>query len=393
MLISNLFLPNRKDCISNYTFDPSLSSTFKNNTCQELTNCTSCSNTNSCSMTITYADETQVKGRVYKDLMSISNQTSDIYFAAITQDVNGRFASNLTDGILGLSYDTLKTNDVPNFMNQIIKGLAIKDLFSMCTGYEGGSFVLGAIVDDFHTGDILYTPIVTKGYYSVSMTKIQILNFQKSYSIDTSQYEAFVDSGTTLIILPFNVYDAIMFNLQNLCASDSVLKNLLCEKENIFNTTDKCIHFDSNVFSKLPDLRFQFRGETPNSVFELTIPPKYYMRYMPSTEPDYDFCGNFGISYLMNYDYIILGDVFMRSFYVVFDRENQRIGLAYSQNCGGSIKTPRSSPIAIVGIGLSFGIVFLGALAMFLIIYFKNKRDRYQHVNLHRNNLNINDPL
>jgi len=261
-------------------------------------------------------------------------------------------------------------------------------MFSLCMGYSGGNLVIGSIENSFYSGDLYYTPIVgDKTYYCVRLLNIKVSNYKDSIDLNTQNVKTYVDSGTTLLIVPYDIFASIKATFLKLCPTDSMLNQFLCGQTNVFNLQNqKCKYFDKSIFSKLPDIRFRFPGETNNSDFEVTIIPQDYIRFFPSDDPGYDYCGQFGITALQisnnaYFDGIILGDTFMRAFYTVFDREEGKIGFATSKNCGQSPQPPNSTKRVALGIGLSFGIFLLGVFCMFLIIFVKNRREMQGRAN------------
>ena len=172
----------------------------------------------------------------------------------------------------------------------------------------------------YYSGDLYYTPMKhdSTSYY-VKMRSMQISNYKDSLEMDTSSYTVYIDSGTTLMIVPVKIYDQIQSKFKVLCNNDIFLNSLICGQINIFDLKEeKCKYFDKSVFSKLPDIKFKFPEGDNVSFFEVTISPQDYIRFFPSDKTGFDYCGQFGITTLAlddwgtYFDQIILGDTFMR---------------------------------------------------------------------------------
>ncbi|KAJ7436597.1 putative aspartic endopeptidase [Mycena latifolia] len=99
-------------------------------------------------------------------------------FAEATQEPGLTFAFGKFDGILGLAYDTVSVNHItPPFYNMINKGLINQPVVSFRLGSseeDGGEVVFGGINPEAYTGTITYVPVRRKGYWEVELGKVTL---------------------------------------------------------------------------------------------------------------------------------------------------------------------------------------------------------------------------
>jgi hypothetical protein len=193
--------------------------------------------------------------------------------------------------------------------------------------------------------------------------------------MDVTPYFSIVDSGTTNIILPDEIYAYVVADLRSLCGFVKSMKkknfskknfffprtlnsppDFICDPEKSIFTLEsgQCVSMQESDLQKIPDLKFSFESSVQNETISVNIPGKFLIRYFPSESKFWDFCGTFGISSLSavfgeknfqrkfqnylkkNLRFIILGETFMKPFYSIFDRKNNQIGFASMKNCGKS---------------------------------------------------------
>uniref|UniRef100_A0A8C9ZVV0 Beta-secretase 2 n=1 Tax=Sander lucioperca TaxID=283035 RepID=A0A8C9ZVV0_SANLU len=167
------------------------------------------------------------EGELGVDRVSIPkglNGTIIINIAAILSS-DGFFLPGVNwQGILGLAYPMLARPDssVEPFFNSLVQQLGIPDIFSlqMCgaglsasstADPAGGSLIMGGAEPTLYRGSVWYTPIVEEWYYQVEVLKLEVGD--QNLDLDCREYnmdKAIVDSGTTLLRLPVNVFNAVV---------------------------------------------------------------------------------------------------------------------------------------------------------------------------------------
>jgi hypothetical protein len=211
------------------------------------------------------------------------------------------------DGILGLAFPELSVNNVPTAMvNTVEQGLVDSNSFSFFLGNcksDEGELLIGGTDPAYYTGDFTYVPLSRKTYWEITMDKL---------TVDGTTYgesaKAIVDSGTSILTGPSDEIAAI--------AEQVGAKEL-------GNTGEYLMSCNQN---KAPDLTFTLNG------VDFTLTPADYMI------PDGDLClfGMMGLDIPPpNGPLWILGDVFMRKYYTLFDGDNSRVGFALANhgNC------------------------------------------------------------
>jgi hypothetical protein len=230
--------------------------------------------------------------------LTVTNQE----FAEVT-DASGLGAAyklGKFDGILGLAFDVLSVNKIPTvFDNLVSQDLLDESLFAFYLGNsrsDKGELTLGGIDTTHYTGDITYVPLRAATYWEITLGDLTV---DGESFVGTGEEKAIVDSGTSILTGPSNEVAKIAAKLgaKEIIAGEYMMK---CD-------------YDA------PDMVFNIAGK------DYTLSPEDYLI------PDGDLC----LLGLMALDIgeptgplWILGDVFMRKYYTVFDVANERVGFA-----------------------------------------------------------------
>uniref|UniRef100_A0A8C3NE11 pepsin A n=1 Tax=Geospiza parvula TaxID=87175 RepID=A0A8C3NE11_GEOPR len=199
------------------------------------------------------------------------------------------------DGILGLAFPSIASSGAtPVFDNMMVENLVDKNLFSVYLSRddEGGSFVLFGAIDPYYTTrGISWIPLSAETYWQISMESVSVSGTPVACS---SGCQAIVDTGTTLLAVPIRAFRTLM---RRLGASSS--GEISCE-----------------AIRNLPSLIFHINGK------EFPVPPRAYVNgYCTLALQGMDAPTEEG-------ELWILGDVFIREYYVIFDRANNKVGLS-----------------------------------------------------------------
>jgi hypothetical protein len=203
------------------------------------------------------------------------------------------------DGILGLAFPILSVNHVPTaFENVVSQGLVDQALFSFYLGNSAkdfGELLLGGIDAKHYTGDISWVNLHAATYWEIIMGGLTVKG--TTYGANS---KAIVDSGTSLLTGPSETVKAIA---QSIGAKEIIAGEYMV-----------ACNYDT-----LPNLDFTIDGK----VYTLTA----YDYLIPD--------GSLCLFAMMGLDIpaptgplFILGDVFMRKYYTVWDTANKRIGFA-----------------------------------------------------------------
>jgi saccharopepsin len=243
-----------------------------------------------------------MEGFVSQDKLTIGDLTIRSQdFAEATKEPGLAFAFGKFDGILGLGYDTISVNGiVPPFYSMINEGLLDEPVFSFRIGSseeDGGEAVFGGVDHSAYTGSIEYAPVRRKAYWEVELEKV-------SFGDDFLELEntgAAIDTGTSLIALPTDV--AEMLNTQ-----------IGAKKSWNGQYTVDC-----QTVNSLPDLSFYFNGKAyplKGSDYVLNVQGTCISAF---TGLDINLPGG---------SLWIIGDVFLRRYFTVYDLGNNAVGFA-----------------------------------------------------------------
>jgi len=250
-----------------------------------------------------------VAGFYSKDTVLIGDIPVKGYNFAEVNDVKGlgmMWVMGKLDGILGLGWDDISVDHVETPLRALVNGGGLEEpvfAFYMGSGGAAGELVLGGVNPDHYSGDFAYTPVIDmvpgkKGYWTFTMDDIKM-----GGASVTSCRKAIVDSGTSLIAVP----TADMAKIIKIVGAKPLGPGPLAKE----------FTFDCNATA--PDVDIVIAGKT------------YTL-----TKDDYSLkSGNQCVLGMSGMDVpapagplYILGDVFMRKFYVKFDVGNKRLGFA-----------------------------------------------------------------
>ncbi|NWH53911.1 PEPA protein, partial [Fregata magnificens] len=202
------------------------------------------------------------------------------------------------DGILGLAFPSIASSGAtPVFDNMMTEHLVARDLFSvyLSKNEQSGSFVLfGGIDSSYTTNGINWIPLSAETYWQITMDSVSIGGETVACSAGC---QAIVDTGTSLLAVP-----------------NQALSNLLGALGATSNGQISC-----SAISSLPDVVFYINGNA------FAVPPSAYVIEMNG----YCSLGFQGMNVPTEAGELwILGDVFIREYYVIFDRANNMVGLS-----------------------------------------------------------------
>ncbi|XP_036151704.1 pepsin A-5-like isoform X1 [Myotis myotis] len=205
------------------------------------------------------------------------------------------------DGILGLAYPTLALKDTTPVFDSLWKqGLLPENLFAfyLSSNKEKGSVVMfGGVDHSYYRGELQWVPVSTQGFWQITVDSISM---NGTVVACPGGCQAIVDTGTSLVIGPL---DPVL----------NILKNI-----HTWTTSTGEYVVSCDDVQSLPDIVFTINNVT------YPVPASAYIRRERT-----DICfSNLDIDTSGSSSLWILGDVFLRLYFTVFDRANNRIGLA-----------------------------------------------------------------
>lgn len=254
-----------------------------------------------------------VTGKYCSDDVSIGALKIHNFSFAQVEDVRGlgsMYTSKMSvfDGILGLGFDDLAMNGVPAMQALMNSRQLKKPVFGFYLGdNEDGQLVLGGVDEQHYEGQFHFMPVVSTAYWQVMLENIKVGDAalkpaQLRGSASTAYLmklanskHAIIDSGTSMLVGPKAEVHAIA----------NMLGASLMGQLWVIDCQTKM------------RLSFQLGGQE----FELVGDDLILERQ-----------GNLCLLGLQSSDgftpHWVLGNVFMRKFYVQFDWQERRIGLA-----------------------------------------------------------------
>ena len=245
-----------------------------------------------------------VSGFFSQDSLTIDKKTVKGQVFAEVTDVSGlglAYSIGKFDGILGLAFQSISINNVTTpLQNLHQQGLINEKVFAFHIGKtdgEEGTLQLGGYDKSKFVGDLQWIPLKMRNYWLVALNDITF----DGKSVSTAPH-AIVDTGTSLLAGP--------------TAEVKALAAKAGASPNPFNNNQYFVDCNAN----LPTLTFTLNGID-----------------FPLSGSDYVINAGGGICLfaMVGLDVPapagplwILGDVFLRRYYSVYDYDNGRVGLA-----------------------------------------------------------------
>merc|ERR1712028_196821 len=291
---SNLWVPNKNctnklDCLLKHKYDSSKSSTYKED---------------GRIFKIMYGSG-PVPGVLGIDDVTVGGVTAKSQGFAMVDVVKGlgtAFAVGKFDGILGLGFDSISVSNLTTVLHNMIDQKAVDDsvfgFYLSGTSGSDGEMTLGGIDSNHYTGDLTYVNLTQESYWETKLDSL-VINGTRM----TSATAVILDTGTSILAGP-------SADVKALAAQAGATPTPINPNEYMID----CKKADS-----LPDITITMSGKS-------------------FTLKGADYIINAGGECLFGFTGIdvpapmgplwIMGDVFIRKFYTVFDMDNNRLGFA-----------------------------------------------------------------
>ncbi|CAJ2502184.1 Uu.00g095780.m01.CDS01 [Anthostomella pinea] len=271
-------------------YDPSKSSTAKR--VQDAT------------WNITYGDNSYSEGIVYKDVVNVGGVSFDAQAVEAATAVSQTFTTDANDdGLLGLAFSTINTvqpSQEKTFFDNVASELDAALWTADLKYHKSGCYDFGVIDDSKYTGQITYTDVDSSdGFWMFDVSGYGIGN----NTFQSTSFQGIADTGTTLAMLPAQVVKAYYKQVRGAKLDNSQ---------------------GGYVFPCQANLPSFVYG-VGNARYEI---PGQYINYAP-VDNDGTTCFG-GIQSDAGIGFAILGDILLKSAFVVFDASENvpRLGFA-----------------------------------------------------------------
>jgi len=287
-------------------------------------------NTTACGFGVTYGGgSSSIYGYYGLDNVCLGNMCAQVTLSLIESEYpSGSLQTDQSTGILGLAseYNACNPTCVPPILDYYVDAGLTSNYFGVClTGSDGGVLDVGYINSTRFSGSLQYVPITLDRWYNVELLDIQIGPHSIGlppflYTTTNDVIGTFIDTGTSVILMNpvsfqffTNTFTQFYANLPGISPNSGFFGSVPC-----------LLAREVNVLS-YPDVTFVFKGANGNVA--LPVPASSYL--VPSGNL---YC--LGIGGIPSVG-VVLGDVFMENYYIVFDRSNSRLGFApvITANC------------------------------------------------------------
>lgn len=286
---SNLWLPSVNctsiSCLIHHRYDSSKSSTY---------------HCNGKPFKIRYGSGS-VEGVLSDDVVRVADlQVRNQTFGEVITETGISWLFAKIDGILGMAYPSISVEGVVPVWDNIVKeGLVDQNVFSFYLSNDTESsesvLILGGTDSRYYSGSLHYVPVTNLTYWMIRMGDVTV-GGQPQHACSPS-CPAVVDTGTSVIAGPLEAMLPILLKTK----VDSTCRNL----------------------HELPDVTFSIGGR------DVVLTPDQYVIKMQQFGVTVCLTGFLPIKLPPELGKLwILGDVFLRAQYSVYDRAQNRVGFA-----------------------------------------------------------------
>jgi cathepsin D len=263
-----------------------------------------------------------VSGNVYEDQVSIGGVVGPVpvQFGSINKITENFDQFKALCGVMGFIGDGKR-----NVFSQLVDNKVVDNVFALCINNEGaesnGTLTIGGVDTTLYLGDMNYVQRKTP-FYSIAVEGFSIGNSKSS--LTGLPPNAILDTGTNILLLPDEAYASMKSQFLGLCKEGAKLKGICDagdEKKTLFD--GECFELSDADVSDFPSFYI-----TLENGYQLAMNNFDYL-----LKGDVRAKGNKSLTCLAvratgEGGYFIFGDTLMRNYYLVFDRDRDRIGWA-----------------------------------------------------------------
>ena len=251
---------------------------------------------------IQYGDGSTASGILAKDTVDLGGLSIKSQTINLAKKESSSFASDPIDGLMGLGFDSITTvsgikTPVDNLISQ---GLISSPVYGVWLGKSsnggGGEYLFGGSNPDKYTGSLTTVPVSkSQGYWGITVGGLKAGTTTVSGS-----FSGILDTGTTLLLFTESIANKVAAQYDAQDNGDGTY----------------IISCDTSGFKPLV---FTINGAT----FEVPVDSLIF-------EQDGSTCfASFGYAGL---NFAILGDVFLKNNYVIFNQQVPQVQIAKAVN-------------------------------------------------------------
>ena len=309
---SNLWVPaaNCSNCFLHHKFDHTKSTTYV---------------PNGSAFDLTYGSG-EVLGFLGEDKVNVGGLDVQHQMFGQVYDTSGLGAAykiGQFDGILGMGFRALSPYGATVFDNMMMQGLLSQHVFSFYLSHNAeneqknsmGELLIGAIDENHFEPPLQYVPLTAETYWQVGLKTMEmsIREGAVEHHFKTNVRAAILDTGTSILAGP----TAEVKQLATMIGARPVLPFGPYKSQFVIPCAKR---------AELPHLNITF--DDGGEGIAVSLSP---MEYVLDVQGECLF-GFTGIDMPLGRDPLwIMGDVFLRAYYSVFDFENKRVGIARSK--------------------------------------------------------------
>lgn len=250
----------------------------------------------------------ELKGYLSSDIFTIGNLSTRVTFGEATNEPGITFKEAKFDGICGLGFRAIAVDNVdpPVYVFEQNKMLNqfLFTFYLQSNDQRDGELMIGDIDTSHYSGNLWYTPLIHETYYMISLNSATM-----SGSSITTVQKAILDSGTSLLVGP----TADVAAVAKLVGATEVTSG----------------EYEVDCKTTLPNLVFTLGSGSNTQSFTITG-DFWKIKVCDFGVICQCLLGMAGMD-IPERDggpFWILGDVFIRAYFTVFDIGNNRLGFA-----------------------------------------------------------------
>jgi len=284
---SDLFLPGstcRVNCAGHTLYNTAASSTAK---------------TTRASFSLAFGDGSTVEGTVFTDTVSVGGLTATTQAVGDSSQYSAGFALDEfpPDGLMGMGFEQISVFGAsPVFNTLVAQGKTTASTFGVKLATTGSELFLGGADTTKFTGALTNVPLTTVGFWELTLG-----SFNANGRATTSNIDAIVDTGTTLIVTDQATAAALFAGVPG--AADA--------------SRTAGAGFFTFPCNANPNVSLTFGGKS----FPVSL-DTFNLGVLTGNECVGGLMGSTGLPFT------VVGDVFLQNVYTVFDVGNEQVGFA-----------------------------------------------------------------